>query len=179
MDIIMNNPAIAGSIAKQVGIDPSDAGSIIGKLAPILMGTAKKNLQENPHSGGLLDQIKNSQFSDMLNNPEEHVQRGGLENIGNDILGQLTGSKENSRNVAKHVGEETGMSVDIIKKMLPMLAPFVIGAITKQAAPSMNSYSEESHGGGLGGLISGMIDQDHDGSMIDDIMGMAMRKFFS
>jgi hypothetical protein len=44
IDMIINNPAIAKTIAKQVGIDIRDAGSIIGKLAPILMDGAKKRL---------------------------------------------------------------------------------------------------------------------------------------
>ncbi|SFV50303.1 hypothetical protein MNB_SV-8-456 [hydrothermal vent metagenome] len=181
IDMIINNPAIAGSIAKQVGIDVGDAGSIIGKLAPILMGSAKKNLQSDRDSGDLLKQISNNQFSEMLDKPEEAVKRDDLTNIGNDILGQLTGSKENSRNVAKHVEQETGMSADIIKKMLPMLAPLIIGALTKKAAPSINEYQKQpqAQSGGLESILTGLIDQDHDGSMIDDVMGMAMKHIFS
>ncbi len=180
IDMIINNPAIAGSIAKQVGIDIGDAGSIIGKLAPILMGSAKKNLQSDRDSGGLLAQIGNNQFSEMFDRPEETMQRGDLTNIGNDILGQLTGSKENSRNVAKHVEAETGMSADIIKKMLPMLAPLVIGALTKKSAPQREEYQREpqAQSGGLASILTGMLDKDHDGSMIDDIMGMAMKNIF-
>jgi hypothetical protein len=180
IDMIINNPAIAGSIAKQVGIDVGDAGSIIGKLAPILMGSAKKNLQSDRDSGGLLEQIGNNQFSEMFDRPEETMQRGDLTNMGNDILGELTGSKENSRNVAKHVEQETGMSADIIKKMLPMLAPLIIGALTKKSAPQREEYQREpqAQSGGLESILTGMIDRDHDGSMIDDIMGMAMKNIF-
>ncbi|WP_295419730.1 DUF937 domain-containing protein [Sulfurovum sp.] len=181
IDMIINNPQIAGSIAKQVGIDIGDADSVIGKLAPILMGSAKKNLQSDQDSGGLLEQIGNSQFSEMLDKPEETMQRDDLTNIGNDILGELTGSKENSRKVAKHVEQETGMSASIIKKMLPMLAPLIIGALTKKAAPSINEYQRQpqAQSGGLESMITGMIDQDNDGSMIDDIMGMAMKHIFN
>jgi hypothetical protein len=53
LDMIINNPAIIKTIAKQVGIDISDTGSIIGKLAPILMGGAKSNLQSDKDSGDL------------------------------------------------------------------------------------------------------------------------------
>ena len=181
IDMIINNPQIAGSIAKQVGIDVGDAGSIIGKLAPILMGSAKKNLQSDRDSGDLLSQIEDNQFSEMLDKPEEAVQREDLTHIGNDILGQLTGSKENSRKVAKHVEEETGMSADIIKRMLPMLAPLIIGALTKKAEPQIEEYQKQSQtqAGGLENILTNLIDQDHDGSMIDDVMGMAMKHIFS
>jgi len=179
IDMIINNPAIAGSIAKQIGIDPNDAGSIIGKLAPILMGGAKKNLQSDSSSDGLLRQISNGQFSEMYDEPNIAIQKGDLTSMGNDILGQLTGSKENSRNVAKHVEEETGMSASVIKQILPMLAPFIIGALTKSSSSQRESYEQESQGGGLTDILTNMMDQDHDGSMIDDMMGMAMKHIFS
>ncbi len=178
IDMITNNPQIVNTIAKQAGINIDDAGSVIGKLAPILMGSAKSNIQSERDSGTLLDQIKDLQFSDMLDKPEESLGRSDIKDIGNSILAQLTGSKENSREVATHVEEQTGVSSSIIKSILPMLAPLVIGAITKRAQPQMQQAPSNDHGM-LGNLITGMIDQDHDGSMIDDIMGMAMRKFFS
>ncbi len=181
IDMLINNPTIVKNIAKQAGIDIGDAGSIIGKLAPILMGSAKENLQSDRDSGGLLDQIKDSQFSEMFDKPEETMKRDDLATIGNDILGQLTGSKENSREVAKHVGQETGISTDLIKSILPMLAPLIIGALTKKAAPSINEYQEKPQAqsaGGLESILTSMLDKDKDGSMMDDIMGMAMKNIF-
>ena len=145
------------------------------------MGSAKKNLQSERDSGGLLGQIANSQFSEMIDRPDEALQRGDIVNVGNEILGELTGSKENSRRVAKHVEQETGISSSTIKQMLPMLAPLVIGALTKKAQPHINNYQNEPQAqhSGFGGMIMDMIDQDHDGSMIDDVMGMAMKQIFS
>ncbi|RUM69982.1 MAG: hypothetical protein DSZ09_05015 [Sulfurovum sp.] len=180
IDMIINNPAIAGSIAKQIGINGDDAGSIIKKLAPILMGGAKKNLQSDQDSGGLLEQIGNSQFSEMLNNPDESMQKNDITSIGNDILKELTGSKENSKNIAKHVEKETGLSASIIKQILPMLAPLIIGSLSKKSEPMRNEYDQQSsQSGGLEDLLTGMLDKDHDGSMIDDVMGMAMKNLFS
>jgi len=92
----------------------------------------------------------------------------------------LTGSKENSGKVAKHVQNETGISDLIIKKILPMIAPFIIGALGKKAAPTINQQEQSgSTGGGLEDILIGMIDQDHDGSIIDDVLQMAVKRFFS
>jgi len=177
IDMIINNPAIIKSIAKQVGIDTGDAGSIIGKLAPILMGGAKSNLESKKDSGGLIKHIESSNYSDIFNKPEEHINNGNFKDMGNDILAELTGSKENSREVAKHVEEETGISSSIIKSVLPMLAPMIIGALTNKSAPSMNSASHSSTSG-LTDMLTNLIDQDNDGSAIDDIMGMAAKFIF-
>lgn len=177
IDMIINNPAIAKTIAKQVGIDIGDAGSIIGKLAPILMGGAKSNLDSKKDSGGLLKHIESSNYADIFDKPEKHINNGSFKNMGNDILAELTGSKENSREVARHVEKETGMSSSIIKSILPMLAPMIIGALTKKSAPSMSGHSS-NQSSGMTDMLTNLIDQDNDGSAIDDIMGMATKFIF-
>ena len=182
IDMIVNNPDIVNSIAEKEGISIGDAGSIIGQLAPILMGATKENLRSDRDSGDILNQISDSQFPEMYDKPQETVQRGDLGDLGNIILGQMTGSKENSRKVAKHVEQQTGMNLDIIKSILPMIAPFIIGAIGKMAAPTINTQNQNRHasgGGGLEDILIGMMDQDHDGSVIDDIGGMIMKQIFS
>jgi len=178
IDMIINNPAIAKTIAKQVGIDVGDAGSIISKLAPILMGGAKSNLDSKKDSGGLLKHIEQSNYADIFDKPEAHVNDGNFKKMGNDILAELTGSKENSREVAHHVEKETGVSSSIVKSVLPMLAPMIIGALTKKSAPSMSGHSS-SQSSGMTDMLTSLIDRDHDGSAIDDIMGMAGKFIFS
>lgn len=177
IEMIINNPAIAKTIAKQVGIDLNDADSIIGKLAPILMGGAKSNLESDKDSGGLIKHIESNNYVEMFDKPEEAIKKGDFTNMGNDILSELTGSKENSREVAKHVEKETGVSSSIIKSILPMLAPMIIGALTKKSAPSLDG-NQNLEGAGIEGILKGLIDQDNDGSMIDDVMGMATKFIF-
>jgi len=178
IDMIINNPAIVKSIAKQVGINLDDAGSIIGKLAPILMGGAKANLDSDRDSGGLIKKIESNEYADIFNKPEEHVSKGNFKDMGNDILAELTGSKEKSREVAHHVEKETGISSSIIKSVLPMLAPMIIGALTNKSASSLNNSSNTNSAGGITDMLSNLIDQDKDGSAIDDIMGMATKFIF-
>ena len=179
IDMIINNPAIIKTIAKQAGIDLNDAGSIIGKLAPILMGGAKSNLESDKNSDGLIKHIESNNYAEMFDKPEEAIKKGNFTDMGNDILAELTGSKENSREVAKHVEKETGVSSSIIKSILPMLAPMIIGALTKKSAPSLNNFNtSDNASSGLSGILTNLIDQDHDGSMIDDVMGMAAKYIF-
>ena len=181
LDMVVNNPEIAESIAQEVGIDTADAGTVIEQLAPLLMGAAKQNFQSSRDSGDLLKQIQDSQFSNMIDAPKKAVHQKDFTDIGNIILGQLTGSKENSRKVAKHVESETGISDLIIKKILPMIAPFIIGALGKKAAPTINQHQQNNAGitGGLENILIGMIDKDHDGSIIDDVAGMVMKRLFA
>jgi len=143
------------------------------------MGGAKSNLQSDKDSGGLLKHLEDGSYADMFDKPEESIKKGGsYTEMGNDILAELTGSKENSREVARHVEKETGVSSSIIKSILPMLAPMIIGALTKKTAPVVNEFQQQKRSSGLDGILSSLIDQDHDGSMIDDVMGMAAKFIF-
>jgi len=182
IEMIINNPALIETIAKQTGIDLNDADSIIGQLAPILMGGAKSNLESDKSSGGLIKHIESNDYAEMFDKPEEAIKKGNFTDMGNDILSELTGSKENSRKVARHVEKETGVSSSIIKSILPMLAPMIIGVLTKKSAPTTEnnevSNSSEDSGFELEGMLIGFIDQDKDGSMIDDVMDMASKYIF-
>jgi hypothetical protein len=130
--------------------------------------------------GGLLEQVLAPQPTDVSQ--------------GNDILGQIFGSKDVSRAVAQNAASQSGLEPSVLKKMLPMLAMLVTGYMAKQggAAPAASA-------GGLGGLLGGllgghgaassapaspltglasMLDLDGDGNALDDIMqmvGKAMR----
>lgn len=178
---IVNNPELIKSIANEMDINIADTSTAIGQLAPILMGAAKQNFMSDRDSGDLLNQIQDSQFSNMIDEPKKAVERNDFTDIGNVILGQLMGSKENSRKVATHVQKETGISDMIIKKILPMIAPFVIGALGKKAAPTINQQQSGSSSmvGGLEDILVSMIDKDHDGSIIDDVTQMAMKYLFA
>ncbi len=101
---------------------------------------------------------------------------------GNGILGHLFGSKDVSRNVATRASANTGIGADILKKMLPMVASLAMGALSQKAAgsPMQGAQAQEQNQGqssGLGGLAS-LLDFDGDGSIADDLLGIAAKKFF-
>lgn len=117
---------------------------------------------------------------------------------GNDILGQIFGSKDVSRQVAGSAAASTGIDPGILKKMLPILAMAVAGYMFRQNNAGQGDETAQSGGlggmlgnvlggmlgggqqapqaapagGGLGGLTS-MLDLDGDGNPLNDIIGMA------
>ena len=99
---------------------------------------------------------------------------------GNGILGHIFGSKDVSRNVASRAAEQTGISSAILKKMLPMVATLAMGALGKKAS-GLDMLGAVLGGGSppqsqLSGL-SAFLDFDKDGSVADDILGIAKKLF--
>ena len=172
IDILMNsgNGDLLRQIEKQAGTDPKGAKDLLSTLGSAMLGQVKGRVESGSHdSTGLEGLIKDSKYADMLSEPSKHYNDRRMQDNGNDLLGYITGSKEGSREVASQVSKKTGVSSSIIKSLLPMLAPLIIGSLGKGMLGGGGNTSS-----GSSGLI-GMLDFDNDGSVIDDVAGLAMK----
>jgi hypothetical protein len=170
------------SIAKELGLSEAQAAQGASALAPAILGGLRKQAGGSAGIGGLLAQLGGGALLDNVTAPEP--TNVGL---GNQVLGQIFGSKDVSRAVAADAAGKTGLDAGVLKKMLPLVGMAVAGMMAKQgggnAAPS---------GGGLGGMLGGllggagggapkaggllgMLDADGDGNPLDDIMKMMGR----
>jgi hypothetical protein len=173
------------SISRELGISEAQAASGAEALAPAILGGFKKQAQAPAgleSLGGLLAQLGGGGLLDNVLAPEPtDVSRG------NDVLGQIFGSKEVSRTVAQDASARSGLDPALIKKMLPMVAMLVAGYMAKQRGGSQLPGVGGNVGGMLGGLLGGqragamaaggglgsMLDLNGDGNPLDDILRMA------
>jgi hypothetical protein len=80
--------------------------------------------------------------------------------------------------VAQKASEKTGIGPDILKKMLPVVASMVMGSLSKQTSdPGFQKAAASGQSSGLLGMISPLLDADKDGSVADDLLGMAGKLF--
>jgi len=139
------------SIAAQVGITPQQAQSGIGALLPAVLGGFKKSAQGSASgAGGLLEMVEGLGGGGLLDNVLG--QQPTNVDAGNNVLGQIFGSKDVSRVVADHAAGQTGLDSSILRKLLPLVAMLAAGYMAKQAAGSA-----QADGGGLGGLLGGLL----------------------
>jgi hypothetical protein len=153
MDIasILKQSGAIGSIASQLGVNEQVAEMGANALLPSILGGFKKTAQAQPSGmeglGGLLGQLGGGGLFDSVVAPEPTPV-----DQGNNILGQIFGSKDVSRTVADHASGQTGIDPSLLKKMLPILAMLVAGYMAKQSGGE-----GEGAGGGLGGLLGGLL----------------------
>ena len=181
MDILQQTGGLA-AMGSELGIGESTAETGAAALLPPILGGFKKSAQAR--SGGLdglgrlLDQLGGESLLDSVTAPQPTPV-----DKGNAVLGQIFGSKVVSRTVAAGAEQQTGISSDLLRKMLPYLAMMVAGYMAKQRA------ERTGNGGGLGGLIGGLLnggnhassgsgldsllDLNGDGNALDDMIGMA------
>ncbi len=171
-------------MANRFGLNSSQAGDVLSRLAPVLGRGLQRNAESESGLADLIGALQGGRHVRYVEEPEV-LERSETTKDGNAILGHIFGSKDVSRNVAARAAQQTGVSDSIIKKMLPVVAAMVMGALSKKAsggaAGSLGSPSgggaaaPSASGGGLGDLIGGFLDADQDGSVLDDLLGMAGR----
>lgn len=177
------------AMARELGVDPSMVEKGAAALLPMVLGGFKSQAAAQPGGleglvgmlgkmggGGLLDAVLGSQPTPI--------------DQGNQVLGQIFGSKDVSRAVATQAAAGTGVGADLLKKMLPMVAMAAAGFMAKQA-----TAGPSGEGGGIGGLvgqvvgaltgggqqrsglgtIAALLDANNDGNPLDDIMRMIQR----
>lgn len=160
------------SMANELGISESEAAVGAAALLPAILGGFKKQVQSSPEGlnglGGLLNQLGGGGLlDDVLASHPTNVARG------NDVLGQIFGSKDVSRTVATNASSKTGIDPTLLKRMLPILAMLAAGYMAKKRGATDTTPDAAPRRGGLGSLI----DMDGDGNPLDDILRMG-GKFF-
>jgi hypothetical protein len=188
------------SMARELGVTETQAAAGAEALLPAILGGFKKQAQAQPDGlaglGGLLGQLGGGGLLDEVLAPRPtDVSRG------NDVLGQIFGSKDVSRTVAQRASGQSGLDPGLLKKMLPILAMLVAGYLARQQRGGAGAPS--AGGGGLGGVLGdllgggrgaaaargnprgttgeasgglgSMLDLDGDGNALDDILDMARK----
>ncbi|RYE70377.1 MAG: DUF937 domain-containing protein [Rhizobiaceae bacterium] len=167
---ILRSQGGIGAIASQLGISEEHAHQGAAALLPsILQGFGARTAKDDQGAmGGLGSILESLGGADLTRNviaPEPtQIDRG------NDILGQIFGSKSVSREVAGNAAQTTGIEPDLLKKMLPILAMLVGGYLASQSNRSgqgggldsvlgqvLGGLSGGNGGGGLGGLLGSIL----------------------
>ena len=163
--MLQNTGAIA-SMAKELGVDEGTASSAAGALLPAIvagMGRSATGGSSTPAPlgglgslagsilgggggsssgalGGLGGKLGGALLDQVLGNDPTPTQPG------NDILGNIFGSKDVSRSVAGSVADVTGLDEGMLKKMLPILTMAVAGYMAKQATGAAGAAPGTSPG---------------------------------
>jgi hypothetical protein len=155
------------SIARELGIGEAEAAQAASALGPAVLGGFTKQAQAHAQGptglGGLLSQLGGGGLLDAVLSPSP-TDMGP----GNNVLGQIFGSKDVSRAVAQDAAAQTGQDPSLLKKMLPILAMIVAGYMAKQHAAA----SSAGAGGGLDRLLGSLLGGQSPGASSDELGGL-------
>ena len=196
---LLSAPQAAGAreqLSQQLGLSDKQTGQAISALLPALAAGLASNAQKPGGIDALLGALTNGGHDRYLAQPQALAKPESIAD-GNAILGHLLGSKDMSRAVAGAAAKKTGLSDDLLKMALPVVATMVMGQLSKKAKGSTaqgggvsmglddlmgmlggaaggQASTTPKQGGVVGGLM-GMLDSNKDGNALDDIFSMVMK----
>lgn len=183
---------IVANISRQFGLDQSQATSAVQAALPMILGGLGRNAQNEQGAESLNTALSQHDPSVLDNVQGFFGNASSAQNEGAKILGHIFGDKVST--VENGIAQSSGISMNKIGPIIAMLAPLVMSYLNKQKqssnvtqsgglgdligglAGSVGGGNNSSQGGGLIGMVTGFLDKDKDGSVIDDIMGMFKKK---
>ena len=151
---------VSRQLGANLGLKPDAAAQLIPQVMPMIMGGLKRQM-ETRGGADRLDHILNKYGrEDVLDDVGAALAAKAREANPDPQLGGLLGPS--GLQASQMIGQKFGLSADKAMSLIPMLAPLILGFLSKQ--------KNAAGGAGLGGLAA-LIDRDGDGNILDDITG--------
>ncbi len=157
-------PEVTKQMSSNFNVDQGTVQKLIPQLAPLIIAGLKK--QKDTQGGDQrVDHILNK-YGDasVLNNIKDLVSRKAHAESVDPNLGGLLGDAGGIQ-AAQALSKNLNIDASTIMKMIPALAPLLLGALTKK---------RDTGGKGISG-IGALLDADGDGRILDDVAGFLMK----
>jgi hypothetical protein len=147
-------------IASKLGAPTEEVNSAIQTLVPALVGGLQHNVASDDVDTGKIESAVTDHAASGLLDGGVSVDQVD-ENDGNKIVANIFGGND-SNAVASALAGTGAAGGDLIKKLLPILAPIVLAYIGKQfaqksAAPAVGQAQAAPSGGGLGDILGSIL----------------------
>ncbi|MCD2105816.1 MULTISPECIES: DUF937 domain-containing protein [Rhodococcus] len=142
-------------IAQQLGVDQATAESAVKTALPTLVGGLGANAQDPAGAASLESALQSHADTSLLDDGVDisKVDTADGQKIVSNIFG---GNTDQVASALGGVGGDGGN--DLVKQLLPILAPIVLAYLAKQfTGGGAGAQTQASGGGGLGDLLGGIL----------------------
>jgi hypothetical protein len=170
---------VVQQLSSQLGADPVSTQKAVSAALPLLLGALGRNAAQPEGAAALTNALQRDHDGSVLNDVTGFLAAGGNTQAGNGILRHVLGEKQGI--IEQTLSQNTGLTASSTGQLLAMLAPLVMGAVGQtQQQQGLNAGGLANLLGGeqqqadsmLGGLATQLLDQNNDGSIVDDVMQM-------
>jgi len=167
------------TLSREIGANPDATAKAVSAALPILLGALNRNTDQAGGADALFNALQGKHDGSILDNLAGFLGSGQVDD-GNDILGHVLGGKRQS--VETGLSRASGLDLSSVSRLLPMLAPVVLGAVGKlkqqhglDAAGLSNILSEEHHRVAQAqphamSALESLLDSNDDGQVMDDVV---------
>lgn len=174
-------------IGREIGADRAPTEKAVAAALPLLLGSLARNARQPEGARALDAALRGDHDGSLLDDLVGAITAPGTQADGAKILGHVFGQREPA--VRTGVSRASGLDSQQVLRVMSMLAPIVMAALGRMRsqedldAGGLAGRLEREEGdmvrgdSALGGLLTGMLDRDGDGSVMDDIGGRLLEGF--
>ncbi|UQN06675.1 DUF937 domain-containing protein [Deinococcus sp. QL22] len=140
------------TVGNQLGTNPNQTSAAMEAAVPLLLGALTRNATQpggldaltgalNQHDGSALDAFGQGQVPNTQD--------------GQKILGHVFGGQQQA--AANAVGKRAGIDPQMAMQVLSMLAPLVLGYLSRQRQGQAQGGGQMQGGGDIGSILGGML----------------------
>jgi len=176
----------ARTIAQRFGISEATANTAVQMAVPLIIAALARNASQPQEAESLHQAVANDHDGSIFDNITGYLQNPQTAN-GSGILGHVFGDQRPA--VESNLAQVTGMDQGAAGGLLETLAPLVMGSLGKTQqtngldasglADLLNNQQAEAQATAPGAMsmLNSMLDQNQDGSSMDDLKRMAASFF--
>lgn len=177
---------ITGASSK-LGLDTGQVQGLLSMALPALVSGLNNNTNQTGGADNLMSALGTHDGS-ILDNVTDFLNQGDFSD-GSKILGHILGNSQG--NIQNALSKSSGIDKGSVGQLLSMAAPVLMGALgkqTQQKGLDSNGLSDmltqvvsgaQQNNGKEMSMIEKLLDQNNDGSVIDDVASMGMSLFKS
>lgn len=174
------------TIAQRFGISESTANTAIQMAVPLILTALARNASQPQEAQNLHQAVATDHDGSILDNVMGYLQNPQSAN-GAGILGHVFGGQQPA--IENNLAQATGMDQSSAGGLLETLAPLVMGSLGKTQQQNgldasglsdlLNNQRQEAQANAPGAMsmLNSLLDQNKDGSSMDDIQRMAASFF--
>jgi hypothetical protein len=174
------------SIAQRLGVSESTANTAVQLAVPLIIAALARNAAQPDGAQDLHEAINNDHDGSIFDNLMGYLSNPQSGN-GAGILSHVFGGQQST--IENNLAQATGMDTGSAGGLLETLAPMVMGAVgqTQQQngldasglSAMLNSQQQQAQNNApdLMGMLGSMLDQNKDGSSMDDLQRLAANFF--
>jgi hypothetical protein len=146
-------------IASKIGVDEAEVNKAVQLLVPVLVGGLHENAQDPDHASKIESAADSHAASGLLDGGVSVDQVD--EKDGQQAIAKIFGGSDVTQ-VANALAGSSGGNSDLLKQLLPILAPIVLAYVGKQLSGKGGAPTKEAASSGgalndvLGSILGGM-----------------------
>lgn len=118
------------SLSRQFGLEPAMTQMAVEALLPAFSIALQRSMQHPELFSGLLQTMVSGAYAPFF---EGTAGRAQTVPAGSDVIGQLFGTPEASRDIARRASQATGIGVQVLQEMMPVIGATLVGGTMRYA----------------------------------------------